>query len=59
VLDRVIAEHGSRAADHTDMLWSLIALESWATTFLRGSVGETILPGSATGRMRGRVVAAS
>jgi hypothetical protein len=31
-------------------LWSFIALESWADTFLRGSVRETILPGVATGR---------
>jgi asparagine synthase (glutamine-hydrolysing) len=52
-LDRLVTEHDSRAADHTDILWSLIALESWANTFLRGSVRETILPGVATGRMLG------
>ena len=50
VLGRLVTEHYSRAADHTDILWSLIALESWADTFLRGSVRETILPGAATGR---------
>jgi asparagine synthase (glutamine-hydrolysing) len=58
-LDRLIAEHESRAADHTDILWSLVALESWAGTFLRGSVRETILPGVATGRMLGQPTAVS
>jgi asparagine synthase (glutamine-hydrolysing) len=52
-LDHLVTEHNSRAADHTDILWSLIALESWANTFLRGPVRETILPGVATGRMLG------
>jgi asparagine synthase (glutamine-hydrolysing) len=56
-LGRLIAEHDSRAADHTDILWSLIALESWADTFLRGSVRETILPGVATGRPLGQPAA--
>jgi hypothetical protein len=49
-INRLVTEHESRAADHTDILWSFIALESWADTFLRGSVRETILPGVATGR---------
>jgi asparagine synthase (glutamine-hydrolysing) len=56
-LGRLITEHDSRAADHTDVLWSLIALESWADTFLRGSVRETILPGVATGRPLGQPAA--
>ncbi len=49
-LTRLINEHCSRVEDHTDILWSFIALESWANTFLQGSVRETILPGVATGR---------
>jgi len=57
-LGRLVAEHDSRAADHTDILWSLIALESWADTFMRGSVRATILPGVATGRMLGQPTAA-
>jgi len=56
-LARLVAEHDSRAADHTDILWSLIALESWADTFMRGSVRATILPGVATGRMLGQPAA--
>ena len=56
-LGRLVTEHDSRAADHTDILWSLIALESWADTFLRGSVRETILPGVATGRPLGQPAA--
>jgi asparagine synthase (glutamine-hydrolysing) len=51
VLDQFISEHDARFADHTDLLWSLIALESWAATFLGGSVREAILPGVATGRV--------
>jgi asparagine synthase (glutamine-hydrolysing) len=56
-LGRLTTEHGSRAVDHTDILWTLIALESWADTFLRGSVRETILPGVATGRPLGQPAA--
>ena len=56
-LGRLVTEHDSLAADHTDILWSLIALESWADTFLRGSVRETILPGVATGRPLGQPAA--
>jgi asparagine synthase (glutamine-hydrolysing) len=56
-LGRLVTDHDSRAADHTDILWSLIALESWADTFLRGSVRETILPGVATGRPLGQPAA--
>jgi len=56
-LGRLITEHDSRAADHTDILWSLLALESWADTFLRGAVRETILPGVATGRALGQPAA--
>jgi hypothetical protein len=58
-IDRLVSEHNSRAADHTDILWSLIALESWAHTFLRGSVRETILPGVGTGRALGQPAAVS
>jgi asparagine synthase (glutamine-hydrolysing) len=56
-LDRLVTEHDARAADHTDILWSLVALESWANTFLRGPVRETILPGVATGRPQGQPAA--
>jgi asparagine synthase (glutamine-hydrolysing) len=57
-LDDAVAAHNRREADHTDILWSLIALESWATTFLRGSEREAVLPGAATGRLLGQSLAA-
>jgi asparagine synthase (glutamine-hydrolysing) len=50
-LRRVIQEHMSGTHDHGDVLWSLIALDSWGNTFLRGPVRVQTLPGAATGRI--------
>jgi asparagine synthase (glutamine-hydrolysing) len=58
-IEALVSEHNARTSDYTDILWSLIALESWAHTFLRGSVRETILPGVGTGRALGQPAAVS
>ncbi|HVG30153.1 MAG TPA: asparagine synthase (glutamine-hydrolyzing) [Pyrinomonadaceae bacterium] len=50
-LERMIAEHDAGAADHTNMLWSLVALDSWGETFLGARVQSRRLPGAATGRV--------
>ncbi|MGH9901390.1 MAG: asparagine synthase (glutamine-hydrolyzing), partial [Pyrinomonadaceae bacterium] len=47
---RLIDEHDGGRADHTDILWTLIALEAWASVFLGREVRGERLPGAATGR---------
>jgi asparagine synthase (glutamine-hydrolysing) len=49
-VERLIAEHDRGVANHADILWSLVALDSWASTFLRGRIQSQRLPGAATGR---------
>ncbi|HWX40864.1 MAG TPA: asparagine synthase (glutamine-hydrolyzing) [Blastocatellia bacterium] len=46
----LIQQHDSRQADHGNVLWSLIALETWASIFLRSRVHEFRLPGAETGK---------
>jgi asparagine synthase (glutamine-hydrolysing) len=47
---RLIDEHNRRQANHADILWTLIALDAWASVFLGASVRSERLPGAATGR---------
>jgi asparagine synthase (glutamine-hydrolysing) len=49
-VERLIDEHDRGAANHADLLWSLVALDSWGATFLRAQVRSQRLPGAATGR---------
>ncbi|HEX6625133.1 MAG TPA: asparagine synthase C-terminal domain-containing protein, partial [Pyrinomonadaceae bacterium] len=49
-VERLIAEHDRGAANHADLLWSLVALDSWAATFLGAGVRSQRLPGAATGK---------
>ena len=49
-MDRLIDEHNHKTADHGDLLWTLIALDSWARVFLQESVRHATLPGAFTGR---------
>ncbi len=49
-VERIIMEHGRGVANHANTLWSLIAFDSWANTFLRNRVRNERLPGAATGR---------
>lgn len=42
---RITQEHES-GADHTDILWSLVALDAWFGTFLTEGLTEHALPGS-------------
>jgi asparagine synthase (glutamine-hydrolysing) len=49
-LERAIGEHSSGATDHSDLLWSLIALDCWHDVFLRDTLRYTRLPGASTGR---------
>jgi asparagine synthase (glutamine-hydrolysing) len=50
VIERLIAEHDRGAANHADVLWSLVALDTWAAVFLGARVRGERLPGAATGR---------
>jgi hypothetical protein len=45
-----IQQHDNRQADHCNVLWSLIALETWASIFLRSRVQDLRLPGAETGK---------
>jgi asparagine synthase (glutamine-hydrolysing) len=49
-VERLIAEHDRGAANHANVLWSLVALDSWARTFLGARVESRRLPGATTGR---------
>jgi asparagine synthase (glutamine-hydrolysing) len=44
-LDRLLAEHAT-GVDHAEVLWTLIALESWATRFLGAALEPELLPGA-------------
>jgi asparagine synthase (glutamine-hydrolysing) len=50
IVERLVREHDTRQADHTDLLWSLVALDTWAGAFLGSDVHEERLPGADTGR---------
>jgi asparagine synthase (glutamine-hydrolysing) len=49
-IEQLITAHDLGSANHANILWSLIALDSWANTFLRAHVKSERLPGAATGR---------
>ncbi|MGH9940777.1 MAG: asparagine synthase (glutamine-hydrolyzing) [Pyrinomonadaceae bacterium] len=49
-VERLIAEHDRGDANHADILWSLVALDSWGSIFLGAHVQSQRLPGAATGR---------
>jgi asparagine synthase (glutamine-hydrolysing) len=50
VIEQLINEHNARTANHGDILWTLIALDTWARVFLDGRVRSERLPGAATGK---------
>jgi asparagine synthetase B (glutamine-hydrolysing) len=50
-LDVVLAEHARGEVDHADVIWSLLALETWADVFLRNRPSPHALPGARTGRV--------
>lgn len=49
-LDEVIREHG-RGADHTDLLWALIAFDTWRTSCVEGSRAPAMLSPSTPGSL--------
>ncbi len=49
-MERLIDEHNTDAAYHVNILWSLIALNPWASVFLRRRLRGERLAGAATGR---------
>ena len=49
-ITRLRREHDSLQADHADLLWTLVALDAWARTFLGGQMRGERLPGAATAR---------
>jgi len=54
-LDRVLGEHARGTADHADLLWTLLALEVWASAFLgAGGPRPRELPGACNSLRRGR-----
>jgi asparagine synthase (glutamine-hydrolysing) len=50
VVDRLAREHLAGEADHSPLLWALVALESWASVFLGPSMRGEQLPGARTRR---------
>ena len=50
VIEQLINEHNSRTVNHGDILWTLIALDTWARVFLGSRVRSERLPGAATGK---------
>ena len=50
VIEQLINEHNAKTANHGDILWTLIALDTWARVFLDGPVRSERLPGAATGK---------
>lgn len=51
-LDTILDEHAAGSVDHADLLWSLLALEIWAGTFLAPQIPSRSLPGAFTGQLR-------
>lgn len=49
-LDARLDGRRERSAAEADVLWTLIALETWASTFLGQRTEEVVLPGAHTGR---------
>ncbi|HET8654098.1 MAG TPA: asparagine synthase (glutamine-hydrolyzing) [Longimicrobiaceae bacterium] len=50
-VDALVREHAA-GADRTDLLWSLLALERWASVFLGPALRTEELPGRNTGLVR-------
>jgi asparagine synthase (glutamine-hydrolysing) len=50
VIERLISEHNTGTENHADILWTLLALDSWAATFLGAQIRSERLPGAATGK---------
>ena len=50
-LDAVLQRRTTGEGADTDLLWTLIALERWATTFLAPELPVRGLPGASTGRL--------
>ena len=49
-VQRLITEHDTGSENHGDILWTLIALDVWANSFLGAKVRSERLPGAATGK---------
>jgi asparagine synthase (glutamine-hydrolysing) len=49
-VERLITEHETRQKDNADLLWTLVAVDSWARVFLGSSLQTVRLPGADTGR---------
>ena len=47
----LVAEHNSGTKNHADILWTLVAFNVWAATFLGTTVREEMLPGAESGRL--------
>jgi asparagine synthase (glutamine-hydrolysing) len=50
-LQRLVAEHNSGTKNHADILWTLVAFNAWAATFLGATVREEMLPGAESGKL--------
>jgi asparagine synthase (glutamine-hydrolysing) len=49
-IQRLVAEHNSGTKNHADILWTLVAFDAWAATFLGATVREEMLPGAESGK---------
>jgi asparagine synthase (glutamine-hydrolysing) len=50
-IQRIVAEHNSGTKNHADILWTLVAFNAWAATFLGTTVREEMLPGAESGKL--------
>lgn len=50
-IQRLVAEHNSGTKNHADILWTLVAFNAWAATFLGTTVREEMLPGAESGKL--------
>lgn len=50
-IQRLVAEHNSGTKNHADILWTLVAFNAWAATFLGATVREEMLPGAESGKL--------
>jgi len=49
-VDELIKQHENDEHDHSDTLWTLLALDTWARTFLTSELRTERLPGADTGK---------
>jgi asparagine synthase (glutamine-hydrolysing) len=52
-IESLIEEHARGTVDHADVLWTLLALEAWASLFVGAALRPQTLPGATWSRIAG------